>query len=404
MFPPPQFICVGRSLSRSRARQDLLQGDVDRISRGKAIVPLENLEMHERKGIILPSQFSPPMLISLTILFTTLSSIFRSRAALQLENLALRHQIGVLQRSVRKRPKLTPGDRLLWVWLSRIWRDWRSALAIVKPETVLAWHRAGFRLFWTWKVRHVGQPGRPTVPREIRDLIRKMCRENPGWGAPRIHGELLKLGIDVGESSVSKYMVHGRKPPSQTWRTFLENHAKQLVSIDFFTVPTIRFQILYVFLVLAHDRRRILHFNVTAHPTAEWTGQQLREAYPFDQLPRYLLRDRDAIFGDAFRGQVRDMGICEVLSTPRSPWQRAYVERVIGSIRRECLDHVIVFHETSLRRILGSYFDYYHRSRTHLSLKKDSPEPRPIQSPDMGSVMAVSQVGGLHHRYERRAA
>src|ERR1700694_5910022 len=308
--------------------------------------------MHERKGIILPSQFSPPMLISLTILFTTLSSIFRSRAALQLENLALRHQIGVLQRSVRKRPKLTPGDRLLWVWLSRIWRDWRSALAVVKPETVLAWHRAGFRLFWTWKVRHVGQPGRPPVPREIRDLIRKMWRETPGLGAPRIHGELLKLGIDVGESSVSKYMVHGRKPPSQTWRTFLENHAQQLVSIDFFTVPTIRFQVLYVFLVLAHDRRRILHFNVTAHPTAEWTGQQLREAFPFAQLPRYLLRDRDAIFGDDFREHVRDMGICEPLCAPRSPGERAYIERVIGSVRRECLDHMIVFHETSLRRTL----------------------------------------------------
>jgi putative transposase len=206
-------------------------------------VPIENLEMPERKGIILPSQFSSPMLISLTIFFTALSSIFRSRAVLQLENLALRHQIGVLQRSARKRPKLTPGDRLLWVWLSCLWRDWRSALAIVKPETVVAWHRAGFRLFWTLKVRH-GQPGRPVISREIRDLIRKMCRENPGWGAPRIHGELLKLGIDIGESSVSKYMVHGRKPPSQTWRTFLENHAKQLVSIDFFTVPTIRFQIL----------------------------------------------------------------------------------------------------------------------------------------------------------------
>ena len=343
------------------------------------------------------------MLISLTIFFTTLSSIFRSRAALQLENLALRHQIGVLQRSARKRPKLTPGDRLLWVWLSRIWRNWRSSLAIVKAETVVAWHRKGFRLFWTWKVRH-GQPGRPVISGELRDLIRKMCRENPGWGAPRIHGELLKLGIDIGESSVSKYMVHGRKPPSQTWRTFLENHAKQLVSIDFFTVPTIRFQVLYVFLVLAHDRRRILHFNVTAHPTAEWTGQQLREAFPFDQLPRYLLRDRDAIFGNAFRGQVRDMGIHEVLSTPRSPWQRAYVERVIGSIRRECLDHVIVFHESSLRRVLGSYFDYYHRSRTHLSLSKDSPEPRSIQPPEMGSVVALSQVGGLHHRYERRAA
>ena len=185
-------------------------------------------------------------------------------------------------------------------------------------------------------------------------------------------------------------MVRSRKPPSQTWRTFLENHLTQMVSIDFFTVPTIRFQVLYVFLVLAHDRRRILHFNVTAHPTAEWTGQQLREAFPFDQLPRYLLRDRDAIFGLDFREQVRDMGIHEVLSTPRSPWQRAYVERVIGSIRRECLDHLIVFNETSLRRTLNLYFAYYHRSRTHLSLGKDSPEPRPIQPPAMGPVVAAA--------------
>src|SRR5208337_3007399 len=343
------------------------------------------------------------MLISLTTLLATLSSIFRSRAALELENLALRHQIGVLQRSARKRPKLTPGDRLLWICLSNLWRDWRSALAIVKPETVVAWHRAGLRLFWTWKVRR-GQAGRPVIFREVRDLIRKMCRDNPGWGAPRIHGELLKLGIDIGESSVSKYMVRCHKPPSLTWRTFLENHAKQLVSLDFFTVPTIRFQVLYVFLVLAHDRRRILHFNVTAHPTAEWTGQQLREAFPFDQLPRYLLRDRDAIFGLDFREQVRDMGIHEVLSAPRSPWQRAYVERVIGSIRRECLDHVIVFNEASLRRTLNLYFAYYHSSRTHLSLEKDSPEPRSIQPPAMGPVVAVPQVGGLHHRYERHAA
>jgi putative transposase len=277
---------------------------------------------------------------ALTTLLATLSSIFRSRAAFELENLALPHQIGVLQRSARKRPKLTSGDRLLWICLSYLWRDWRSTLAIVKPQTVVAWHRAGFRLFWTRKTRR-GQPGRPLISREVRELIRKMCRENPGWGAPRIHGELLKLGIGIGESSVSKYMVRSRKPPSQTWHTFLENHAQQLVSIDFFTVPTIRFQVLYVFLVLAHDRRRILHFNVTTHPTAEWTGQQLREAFPFDQLPRYLLRDRDAIFGDDFRKQVRGMGICEVLSAPRSPWQRAYVERVIGSIQRECLDHVI---------------------------------------------------------------
>ena len=223
-------------------------------------------------------------------------------------------------------------------------------------------------------------------------------------GCTRIHGELLKLGIDIGESSVSKYMVRCRKPPSQGWRTFLENHLTQLVSIDFFTVPTIRFQILYVFLVLAHDRRRILHFNGTAHPNAEWTGQQLREAFPFDQLPQYLLRDRDAIFGHDFQEHVRDLGIREVLSAPRSPWQRAYVERVIGSIRRECLDHVIVFQQRSLRRTLRSYFDYYHRSRTHLSLGKDAPEPRAIQPPEIGPVVALPQVGGPHHRYERRAA
>jgi putative transposase len=342
------------------------------------------------------------MPIPLTTLFANLCSIFHLSAALNLENLALRHQIGVLQRSSRKRSKLTSLDRLFWVWLSCVWSDWRSALAIVEPKTVVTWHRKGFRLFWTWKVRH-GQPGRPVILREVRDLVRKMCRENPSWGAPRIHGELLKLGIDIGESSVGKYMVRSRKPPSQTWRTFLENHAQQLVTIDFFTVPTIRFQVLYVFLVLAHDRRRILHFNVTADPTTEWTGQQLREAFPFDQSPRYMLRDRATIFGDDFREQVRDMGICEVLSAPRSPWQRAYVERVIGSIRRECLDHVIVFHENALRRTLNSYFDYYHRSRTHLSLGKDSPE-RAIQPLEMGSVVAVPQVGGLHHRYERRAA
>ena len=303
------------------------------------------------------------MLLLFKTFLAVVASILRSRAALELENLALRHQIGVLQRSAAKRPKLTSGDRMFWICLSRLWCDWRSTLAIVKPETVVAWHRAAFRRFWTRKVRR-GLPGRPLISCEVRDLIRKMCRENLLWGAPRIHGELLKLGINIAETSVSKYMVRGNKPPSQTWRTFLENHAQQLVSIDFFTVPTIRFKVLYVFLVLAHDRRRILHFNVTAHPTAQWTGQQLREAFPFAQLPRYLLRDRDAIFGHDFREQVRDMGICEVLSAPRSPWHRAYVERVIGSIRRECLDHVIVLHESSLRRTLKSYFQYYHRSRT----------------------------------------
>jgi transposase InsO family protein len=200
---------------------------------------------------------------------------------------------------------------------------------------------------------------------------------------------LLKLGIDIGETSVGKYMARRRKPPSQTWQTFLENHLKSMVAIDFFTVPTIRFQVLYVFLVLAHDRRRVVQFNVTAHPTAEWTAQQLREAFPFDQVPNYLLRDRDRVFGFEFSREVADLGIEEVLSAPRSPWQRAYVERVIGTIRRECLDHVVVFNEASL---------------THLSLAKDPPERRSVHPLESGAVVAIPQVGGLHHRYERGAA
>src|SRR3954470_5663242 len=339
---------------------------------------------------------------ALSALFATVLASFRRRAALQVEILALRHQLGVLQRSVQ-RPKLSTMDRILWVWLSSVWSEWRSSVFIVKAATVIAWHRKGFRLFWTWKIRH-GNPGRPRVSREVRELIRMMSRENPIWGAPRIHGELLKLGIDIGETSVSKYMVRRRRPPSQTWKTFLANHVTSMVSIDFFTVPTIRFQVLYVFLVLAHDRRRILHFAVTAHPTAEWSIQQLREAFPWDSAPHYLLRDRDRIFGKEFVDQVKAMGIKQVLSAPRSPRQRAYVERVIGTIRRECLDHVIVFSERSLYRHLRDFVDYYHRSRTHLGLQKDTPESRPVQHAETGRIISIPKVGGLHHRYERRAA
>jgi putative transposase len=342
----------------------------------------------------------------LSVLFpflSTLFSSFRSRAALQVEILALRHQMGVLRRSAKNRPRLTIADRVLLAWLSGVWADWRSTLVIVKPETVIAWHRKGFRLFWTWRIRH-GKAGRPTVSREVRELIQTMSRANPLWGAPRIHGELLKLGIHIGETSVGKYIVRHRKPPTQTWRTFLNNHTRQLVSVDFFAVPTIRFQILYVFLVLAHERRRILHFNVTAHPTAEWTAQQLRNAFPWDSAPHYLLRDRDRVFGHEFARQVQDMGIEQVLSAPRSPWQRAYVERIIGTIRRECLDHVIIFSEAALYRQVKSFAEYYHRSRTHLSLSKDSPESRVVQPPELGQIVAIQQVGGLHHRYDRRAA
>src|SRR3954463_6192649 len=320
--------------------------------------------------------------------------MFKTSAQLRMENLALRQQLAVLRRSAPKRLKLTSADRIFWVWLRRVWGDWKSTLLIVKPETVLAWQRKGFRLFWTWKIRR-GQPGRPSIPPDVRDLIRTVSRNNPLWGAPRIHGELLKLGIEITEPTVAKYMVRHRKPPSQTWRTFLDNHVHSLVSVDFFVVPTIRFEILYVFLVLAHDRRRILHFGVTAQPTAEWTAQQLREAFPWDTAPRYLLRDRDRIFGHEFVEQVKAMGIQQVLSAPRSPWQRAYIERLIGSIRRECLDHFIVFNERTLKRHLSAYTAYYHRTRTHLALQKDCPEPGAVEPVELGSIVSIPQAGGL---------
>lgn len=232
-----------------------------------------------------------------------------------------------------------------------------------------------------------------------------MCHENPLWGAPRIHGELMKLGIDVSEPTVSRHLVRGRKPPSQTWRTFLANHVSCLASMDFFVVPTVKFAVLYVFVVLAHDRRRIVHFGVTAHPTSAWVAQQIREAFPWDSAPRYLIRDRDAIYGPEVRAKLKAMGIKEVKTAPRSPWQNPYVERAIGSIRRECLDHVIVLNEAHLRRVLSGYLGYYLGARTHLSLAKDSPDSRPIQARDRGgTVVAFPQVGGLHHRYERLAA
>jgi putative transposase len=325
------------------------------------------------------------------------------RAALQAEILVLRHQLLVLQRANQHhRLELSAADRVLWVWLSRLWPGWRSALLIVKPETVIAWHRKGFRLYWTLKSRV--RNGRPSVSRETRDLIREMSLANPRWGAPRIHGELLKLGIAISQSTVAKYMVHNRRPPSQTWKTFLKNHMKELVSTDFFVVPTSTFRVLFVFIVLSHDRRRPVHFAVTSHPTAEWTARQLMQAFPWDRAPRYLLRDRDGSYGELFHQAADWIGIHEVLTALQSPWQNAYVERLIGSIRRECLDHVIVLGEVGLRRILKSYFRYYDQTRTHLALEKDAPVPRPVQPPNLGRVVAFPQVGGLHYRYERRAA
>ena len=274
-------------------------------------------------------------------------------AVLAAEILAIRHQLGVLQRSV-KRPRLRQRDRILWVWLSQLWAGWRSSLIIVKPETVIRWHRDGFRLYWRWKSRK--KPGRPKIDAKIRSLIRRMSRENATWGSPRIQSELALLGYTVDQSTVAKYMCRHRKPPSQTWRTFLENHIRDIAAIDFFVVPTVRFQLLYCLVVLRHDRRRVVHFNVTAHPTARWTDQQVIEAFPFDEAPRFVIRDHDGIYGVDFRERVKHMGIEEVVIAYRSPWQSPYVERLIGSIRRECLNHTIVFSKAHLRRILTSYF------------------------------------------------
>ena len=287
--------------------------------------------------------------------------------------------------------------------LRRIWTDWDKLLIIVKPETVVRWHRDGFRRYWTWKSRR-RRPGRPAVCPEIRDLIRSISTANPLWGAPRVHGDLMKLGISIAQVTVSKYMIRHRTPPSQTWRSFLHNHVPDMVSVDFFTVPTATFRVLLVFLVLRHDRRRIVHFHITEHPSAEWTAQQIVEAFPWDTAPRYLLRDRDGVYGPSFTQRVEALGDQQVLTTPRSPWQNPFVERVIGSLRRECLDHLIVLDERHLTRILRKYVHYYHACRTHLSFDNDAPEPRLVESPRMGRVTTVPKVGGLHYRHTRRAA
>jgi putative transposase len=327
--------------------------------------------------------------------------VFADRAALVAENLALRQQLAVLRRTA-KRPRLRKRDRIFWVWLRRFWSGWRSSLLIVKPDSVVRWHRRGFKLYWRWKSR---KTGRPKVDPEIRNLIRRMSLENPLWGTPRVQAELRLLGYDVAESTVAKYMVKKRTgPPSQSWRTFLKNHMDCTAACDFFVVPTVNFRLLFCFVILGHGRRRIAHFNVTEHPSTKWTAQQMVEAFPADETePRYLLRDRDSIYGNHFRKRVKNMGIKEVLIAPRSPWQNPFCERIIGSIRRECTDHVIVWNQEHLRRILLKYMDYYNGARPHSSLDGDSPVGREVETDTGGEVVAIPQVGGLHHRYTRAA-
>jgi len=337
----------------------------------------------------------------LGILFGTMRSTVRTHRELALENLALRQQLAVWK-ARQPRPRLTALDRIFWVVLSRFWKNWQNSLRVVRPATVVGWHRQGFRRYWAWKSRR--RQGRPAIGRELRNLIRRMSDANPLWGAPRIHGELLKLGVAVSQATVSKYMVRPRRPSSQAWRTFLKNHARDLIALDFFTVPTATFRVLFVLVVLSHGRRRLVHFNVTEHPTAEWTARQLIEACGLEESPRHLIRDRDQVYGERFSRQARMLDVREAVIAPRSPWQNAYAERGIGSIRRECLDHVVVLGQRHLRGILSTYVDYSNEARPHLSLAKDAPEPRSVQPPSQGRVVQVPRVGGLHHEYVRRAA
>jgi len=337
------------------------------------------------------------MIALLRLLFALLVTPFRSKSVLEAESAALRRQLLVLRRKLRGRVKLSNGDRLFFVWLYRLFPSVSRALLIIRPDTLIRWHRAGFRHYWRWKSR--GHVGRPRIDRDLRALIRRMSVENVLWGAPRIHGELLKLGFEVAQSTVARYMVKRRGPPSQTWRTFLRNHAPDIAAIDLFVVPTISFGLLYGLVIVGLARRRLVWVNVTANPTAEWVARQLTEAFPWDRAPRHLIRDRDAIYGGVFLKRLSAMGIRDHPTAPRSPWQNPHAERLIGSIRREILDHVAVLGAAHLRRILSRYAAYYNQSRTHWSLRKDCPFNRPIQT--TGKLKSAPILGGLHHVYSR---
>jgi transposase InsO family protein len=323
--------------------------------------------------------------------------LVRSRVALQAEILVLRHQLNVLRRKSPERRALGNIDRVLLIGLYRLAPKVLEALKIITPETVIRWHRAGFRAYWRYKSHPLS--GRPKISAEIRQLVREMSLANPFWGAPRIHGELLKLGIAVGQTTVAKYMARRRRPPSQGWKTFLRNHTDAIASIDMFVVPTVSFQLLYRLVILRHSRRKLLWLSVTAHPNAEWIARQLTEACGWNEAPRYLIRDRDGAYGEIYIRRLEAMGIRDRPSSARSPWQNGQAERLIGSIRRDCLDHVVVFGERHLRHLLNSYQSYYNEVRTHLSLQKDAPIPRAVRS--AGRVIPVPLLGGLHHQYVR---
>src|SRR6201993_2867877 len=333
----------------------------------------------------------------LWFVLAVLTSPFRSKLRLEAENAVLRHQLIILRRKLHGRVRLTNHDRWFFIQLYRWFPSILKVLTIIRPETLVRWHRVGFRRYWRWKSRRRG--GRPPVEMELRALIRRISIENPLWGAPRIHGELLKLGFEVAQSSVAKYMVKRRRPPRQGWRTFLHNHAPDIAAMDLFVVPTIGFDLLYAFVIVRLSRRELIWINVTAHPTADWVARQITEAFPWNEAPRYMIRDRDRIYGSVVTRRLRAMGIRDRPITPASLWQNGFAERLIGSIRRECVDHIIVLSEAHLRGILKSYARYYNETRTHLALDKDAPVSRPVER--TGVVRSRAILGGLHQHYAR---
>src|SRR5258708_5588279 len=342
------------------------------------------------------------MIVSLRHFLGWLVSAFRSREDLFLENLALRRQL-LARDGQQPRPGLTALHKLFWVALRTFWSGWTKPLILVTPRTVVNWHRAGFRLYWTWVSRISQVGGRKRVSKEVRALIFRMVAENPTWGAPRVHGELLKLGFDLSERSVSRWIRRApRNPdPMKRWLTFLSNHREAIAAMDFFTVPTLTFGVPYCFFVIGHGRRKILHFNVTGNPDTLWIVQQLREAWAYKESHRFLLFDRDAKFGTEVVSAVRDMGSEPTRTAFRSPWQNGVAERWVGSCRRDLLDHVSILKERHLKRLMSSYVLYYHEDRTHLGLAKDTPAGRPteIRGARGGQIQSLSRLGGLHHRY-----
>jgi putative transposase len=333
----------------------------------------------------------------------SLSRCFHSRQSLLLENLALRQQLTVLKRK-HPRPWIGAVDKVFWVFARRFWSAWKQSLVLVNPETVVRWHRAGFRTYWSLISRVRKQVGRKPISKEVRDLIFRMIAENPSWGAPRIHGELLMLGFDVSERTISRWMKRApRDPePARRWLAFLRNHREAIAAMDFFTVPTVSFSVLYCFFIISHDRRRILHLNVTRHPTSTWIGQQLRDAFPYQFAPKFLILDHDAKYGSEVRVAIQGLEIACVQTSIQSPWQNGVAERWVGSCRRDLLDHIIALNERHLKRLLSAYVSYYHDDRTHLGLRKETPGRR-IRSAATGPVICHARLGGLHHRYERAA-